>query len=266
MSNLKELIEQKSIKFLCHFVLSEKLEQIKTEGLLIPENIKEYAGSGVSDRENAVCLSISELNRSMFSSRLNKNKDAKYSLLLINPYILFEKKCLFFPTNAKSGKYQNQPERNFMGLSAFEKLFDNLIPTQKFESSGTEAMRDLDFFDCITTSNQAEVRCYENIEPKFIIDTIDNIDENVNFMSILESSSGLLDLYKENAQKGDLESEYILGHYEYFTSTSIPKESKKLIALANLNFEKAAVFLESRNYEEGAKRNVYYLMKRLDNC
>ncbi|MFZ7142562.1 DarT ssDNA thymidine ADP-ribosyltransferase family protein [Avibacterium avium] len=166
---IKEILRKRNIKWLCHFTPRENLEFIKRDGLqprnLITHHYQVTDTSRFDRFKNSICLSISKPNKWMFDRKKESGLDL--CLLLINPDVLFEKECLFYPHNAATASYRNIDVNELRGAQALENLFLSSISYQKANSDPTTLYRS-DKLDCETTSDQAEIQCLDVIDPKYI--------------------------------------------------------------------------------------------------
>lgn len=168
---IPSIIEQRNIRWLCHFTPRQNLENIKRNGLKTRDSLYNTKVIGTdnnrSDRfYNSICLSISKPNEKMI--RYKESELRNLSLLLLDPAILYKKACVFYPHNAATISFKNMDFVELIGVSAFEKLFDKKVTFQKSKQLETTISRCNRLDKCETTSIQAEVQCLENIEPKYI--------------------------------------------------------------------------------------------------
>lgn len=161
---------EKNIQWLCHFTPRSNLELIKQHGLL-PRN-KIQGSFIVTDKyrydgnSNTTCLSISKPNKWMFDKKQQEGFDL--CLLLISPEILYLKRCAFYPYNAATASYRGIPIENLMGIDALEATFSDPITFQKSGHAFQSHRRNSNLNIAEPTSDQAEVQCYESIEPEYI--------------------------------------------------------------------------------------------------
>ncbi|SUB24195.1 DarT ssDNA thymidine ADP-ribosyltransferase family protein [Avibacterium avium] len=212
---IKEIIKKRNIKWLCHFTPRENLEFIKRDGLQ-PRNLITHhyrvTDSGRFDRfKNSICLSISKPNKWMFDKKKESGLDL--CLLLINPDVLFEKECLFYPHNAATASYRNIDVNELKGAQAFENLFLPSISYQKANADPTTIYRS-DKLDCETTSDQAEVQCLDIIEPKYIEHILNGNYIPLEYKDILNYAEGRKEKISE-----------LLGVINSISRTKIPKSS-----------------------------------------
>lgn len=168
--SVKELLIKRKINWLCHFTPRENINNIKINGLRLRNELG--ANSVVTDRsrydryQNAICLSISKPNKWMFQKKKEQGFDL--CLLLISPKVLYQKNCAFYPHNAATASYRNVPLAQLTGVSALENMFENPITYQKSGLEPQSIWRTQWLNLCETTSDQAEVQCFDNIEPEYI--------------------------------------------------------------------------------------------------
>ncbi len=173
------IILTRKIEFLCHFTPRKNIESIKKLGL-IPKHFLKNSDFVVTDPSrydkysSSICLSISQPNKYMFQQKQDRGLDL--CLMLIDPNILFEKNCIFYPHNAATASYRYTPLEELKGEQALEKLFAETVTYQKSGREPQTIYRDSYLLDCETTSTQAEVQCLERIEPKYIMGII---EENI---------------------------------------------------------------------------------------
>lgn len=169
---ISSIIEQRNIRWLCHFTPKQNLSSIRTEGLKTRDSFFNTRIVGTDnyryDRfHNSICLSISKPNIRMLSYKQEQIKDL--ALILINPIVLYKKACVFYPHNAATASFKAMDFVELIGINAFEKLFDEQITFQRSGQPETSIFRRNLLLDkCETTSDQAEVQCLENIEPHYI--------------------------------------------------------------------------------------------------
>lgn len=167
-----QLIEQRNIRWLCHFTPRQNLESIKRIGLRTRDFLDNNAVFTdlfrYDKNSQAICLSISKPNKWMFNKKREQGLDL--CLLLIDPSVLYNKHCLFYPHNAATKSYKETDIANFSGEGALERLFDEVITFQKSGQVEQRIFRswNLALQDCETTSDQAEVQCLDTIEPEYI--------------------------------------------------------------------------------------------------
>ncbi|MBS9783643.1 MAG: DUF4433 domain-containing protein [Pasteurella sp.] len=171
---IKREIESRNIQWVCHFTPRENIENIKKFGLLPRNQIEHstYVDALVTDNErwdgnlDTICLSVSKPNSWMFKMKEKEGFDL--CLLLIDPKVLYEKKCIFYPHNAATKSYKHIQKTDLMGVRAFNNLFSETITYQKSGQEPTVMHRSPLLMSAETTSDQAEIQCYDRIEPECI--------------------------------------------------------------------------------------------------
>ncbi len=164
------VVKPRNIKWLCHFTPRANLNDIMVHGLktrdLIPFEAQVTDTNRFDRNSNAICLSISKPNYWMLQRKLDIGFDL--CLLLIDPAVLSNKECAFFPHNAATACYRNLSFEEMAGVYRFEAMFEPTVSVTKADGSINTFTRQNNFLDCETTSEQAEIQCRENIEPEYI--------------------------------------------------------------------------------------------------
>lgn len=165
-----KVVMTRNIKWLCHFTPRSNLHNIMLNGLvtrnLIPDNAKVTDSNRFDRNPTAICLSISRPNSPMMYW---KEKDGfDLCLLLIDPAVLSNKECAFFPHNAATACYRRFSFEDLMGANSLEALFNPIVNIEKADGSTRSFTRSQFLPQYDTTSEQAEVQCRENIEPEYI--------------------------------------------------------------------------------------------------
>lgn len=166
VESLEDAVKKRGVKYIFHFTNEKNVESIIENGLL-PRNFLESIGMDVSyndalrlDRKTDYnCLSISYPNSKMFYKYRMKSKDNNENWAIIVYYasVLYEKNCLFYPTNAANHAVRDLPDRSFQGVAAFNALFEN-----------DEIRERLFLPDVYPTDEQAEVLVKNPIESRYI--------------------------------------------------------------------------------------------------
>lgn len=100
-------------------------------------------------------------NYSMFYKyRVVKGKDM--AVLSISPEVLLEKECAFFNNNAASKEFKELEVKQMMNIERWNELF--------CENYGDVNREELELPLYYTTNPQAEVLCFDIIEPRYILD------------------------------------------------------------------------------------------------
>lgn len=204
---LSQVVDNRNIRWLCHFTPRENLENIKKNGLKTRDLLSSWENnftdsSRFDQYRNAICLSISKPNKWMFNRKVEQGFDL--CLLLISPEILYRKNCLFYPHNAATASYKNIDIKQVKGEIALEKMFADSVSFQKSQCFPSTIKRDSFLDICETTSDQAEVQCLENIEPEFIIHVFED-----NIPLTYEDIKNRL---KNDSAIYNRDSDFILGH------------------------------------------------------
>ena len=167
---IKEIVDQRKIKYLLHFTRLENLDSILANGLL-PRGV--CAARGVEpvtndayrlDFTDAICLSVSFPNYKLFFAQREELKktqpDARWVVIAVAPSVMWEKACVFCRENAANANVTAIPLAARRGKAAFEAMF----------SDYNDKTRDLlRIPDTCTTHPQAEVLVSEPIEAKYIM-------------------------------------------------------------------------------------------------
>lgn len=204
---LSQVVENRNIRWLCHFTPRENLESIKKNGLQTRDLLFSWENtftdlSRFDQYSNAICLSISKPNKWMFNRKVEQGFDL--CLLLISPEILYRKNCLFYPHNAATASYKNIDIKQIKGELALEKMFADSVSFQKSQCFPSTIERHSFLENCETTSDQAEVQCLENIEPEFIIHIF---EDNVPL-----TYEDIKNRLKNDSAIYNQDSDFILGH------------------------------------------------------
>lgn len=156
----------RNIDRLFHFTRAENVPGILANGLLPPTHIRRRALQSTSndayryDGLDAICLTIEWPNYKMFYPlRCNAPSGTNWAVLQINHAVLWEKRCCFSVTNAADGSVSGIPVAQRSGLAAFQALFQDY---------GGKARAKLGILDHFPTNPQAEVSCFDPIEPAYI--------------------------------------------------------------------------------------------------
>lgn len=167
---IKEIVDQRKIKYLLHFTRIENLDSILANGLL-PRGV--CAARGIEsvtndayrlDFTDAICLSVSFPNYKLFFAQREELKktqpDARWAVIVIAPSVMWEMDCVFCRENAANSNVTTIPLAARRGKAAFEAMFSNY----------DDKTRDLlKIPDTCTTHPQAEVLVSEPIEAKYIL-------------------------------------------------------------------------------------------------
>lgn len=177
-----DLIEKnaksRGVEWLYHFTNASNLASILSVGLLsrrvldaLEVKYSSNDNSRVDRRLNTISCSIMWPNYKL----LYKNKEIyngeNYVILRINASLIWQKKCLFLPSNAASLMNVLTPNEEFVGADAFENMFTdkcaNILRTGKTRA----------FWP---TDPQAEVLVEQNIPLQYIEGVICENEDTVN--------------------------------------------------------------------------------------
>lgn len=155
----------RNIDRLFHFTRVENVQGILANGLLPPSELR---GRGLQCKTNdpyrydgldAVCLSIEWPNYKMFYPLRCDNPDVTWAVLQVNHSILWSKNCCFSITNAADASVSSIPVQSRSGLPAFQQLFGDYR---------AKTRNSLGLLNHFPTNPQAEVSCFNIIEPHYI--------------------------------------------------------------------------------------------------
>lgn len=163
---MKDFVNNRQIYFLYHFTKLSNLESILKNGILsrrtmIDANMDfDFNDSQRLDgRLDAISCSIMWPNYKMFYKIRNENNTDKYIIISIGARLLYEKDCLFFPTNAARRYDCGEADNQCRGKNALEKLYeDNVNGFVRVQLTK----------DSWPTDPQAEVLVKENIPISYI--------------------------------------------------------------------------------------------------
>lgn len=144
-----ELIEKnaksRGVAWLYHFTNASNLASILSVGLLsrsvldaLEVKYSSNDSSRVDGRLNTISCSIMWPNYKLLYRNKEIYNGEKYVILRINARLMWQKKCLFLPSNAASLMNTRTPDEKFVGADAFENLFTdkcaNILRTGKTRS------------------------------------------------------------------------------------------------------------------------------------
>jgi len=119
-SEIESFVYTRRILNLVHFTQVEKLAFILEEGILSNEKVRQLQrpvldANRHDKRPGHVCISISFPNYQMFYS-YHKGDPLDWCVVLIDPKVLMQKDCLFFPYNAASNELSRRPDSAYLGI------------------------------------------------------------------------------------------------------------------------------------------------------
>jgi len=159
--DIEDILKSRFIEHLVHFTQADNLPSIFREGLVSIDDAR-LRGINVrtndSDRYdgylNAISLSISLPNAKMFYKLRMLRPEIDWALLLIDPAVLYEKRCGFCRFNAADRRIPKRSEDALVGAERFAGMFDRSIPSKEIEF----------LRPCDPTDPQAEVLIFEPVE------------------------------------------------------------------------------------------------------
>lgn len=174
---IQQVVQQRNITRLFHFTHSENLSSILHHGLISRETLEdgEFA-YGYNDEMridghlNAICLSVSYPNAKMLY-KYRQSKGGDWILLAIDPSVLWQKDCAFYPTNAASNNVRFNELNLMKSVESFEAIFSNNLFSQE---------RPHDLSSEYSTDVQAEVLVFDIIEPAYILNIYHPNKESAN--------------------------------------------------------------------------------------
>lgn len=175
---IEKIIQDRGIKKLYHFTQAKNLNSIFERGILSRNTIYSLRiDAAVNDSErwdrhtDAISVSISGPNYQMLYA-LKKGKQNRgetcpgdtFVLLELDPSLLYELDCAFYPTNAASNRVRHASKTEFQGAQALENMFADVVPCP----AGTHSRAKWDLGSCETSDPQAEVLVFETIPARYI--------------------------------------------------------------------------------------------------
>lgn len=175
---IKKIILDRGIKKLYHFTQARNLDSIFEHGILSRDKINGLKiDATVNDRErwdghtDAISVSISGANYRMLYA-LGKGKQNRgetcpgdaYVLLELDPSLLYELDCAFYPTNAASNRVRHASKTEFQSAQALEDMFADGVPCP----AGAYSRAKWGLDPCETSDPQAEVLVFETIPAHYI--------------------------------------------------------------------------------------------------
>lgn len=169
-AQIKKDVEERKIEYLVHFTAIENIPSILSNGIHSVYSLDkldfsydyndEYRLDGY---ENAISLSVMFPNYSMFYKYRIYNKPPKdMAVLSISPSILWEKECAFYYNNAASSDFNNTSARELNTYDSWCEMF--------CEEYGENSRKQLRLPSYYTTNPQAEILCFDTIDPNYILD------------------------------------------------------------------------------------------------
>ena len=175
---IEKIIQDRGIKKLYHFTQAKNLNSIFERGIMSRNTIYNLRiDAAVNDNErwdrhtDAISVSISGPNYQMLYA-LKKGKQNRgetcpgdtFVLLELDPSLLHELDCAFYPTNAASNRVRHASKTEFQGAQALENMFADGVPCP----AGTYSRAKWNLDSCETSDPQAEVLVFETIPARYI--------------------------------------------------------------------------------------------------
>jgi hypothetical protein len=164
---IRSFCRDRKIQVLTHFTRVANLRSIFEAGLLSRAVLEDWPESQrptfndskrLDRRKNAVCLSISFPNYSMFF-KYRKRTSVEWAVLLVRPSLLWELDCGFCSANAASGEMRRTSLSELKEAGALRRMFDDCAGT---------AREDLGVPDSFPTDPQAEILVFDVVPPHYI--------------------------------------------------------------------------------------------------
>lgn len=161
-AKIERIARDRDIQFLLHFTQITNLPGIMTHGLLPRRELEKpnhtaYASAKhrLDDNDDAISVSITRINESMFASKRDKSGHFNWMILALSPEILWTHVCRFCCRNAarKEIKYH----RGWLGGPwALEQMFSERLGPR-------DGLR-----DSCPTDPEAEVQVLSAIAPEYV--------------------------------------------------------------------------------------------------
>lgn len=160
---LERAVKARRIPNLVHFTRCENLSSILQHGLYSIDTALERGVVPVTNDKNrydgqadGTSLSISFPNSLMFYKYRMADPKTRWAMVLIDPAVIYEKRCGFYPLNAADARMSRQPREAMRTTAAFERMFTEDL------SARPPYLRSHD-----ATDVQAEVMVYDDIGPEY---------------------------------------------------------------------------------------------------
>lgn len=161
---IKEILDERGIRYLLHFTQLANLPSIIQHGLKTKDELDDSAKCNDDQRldnhTDSISLSVSHPNDSMFYKYRQQNAKADWCVLAIKADILLEKDALFCKRNAASSTIRDSSESDLKKSKSLEAMFSEI---EDLPSRSDQFLRDND-----PTDVQAEILVKENISPEQI--------------------------------------------------------------------------------------------------
>lgn len=175
---LRKVVQDRGIKKLYHFTQARNLDSIFEHGILSRNEIYSLGiDAAVNDNErwdrrtNGVSVSISGPNYQMlYALKIGKKNRGEtcpgdtYVLLELDPSLLYELDCAFYPTNAASNRVRHDSKTDFKSAQALDNMFADGVRCP----AGTYSRAKWGLNPWETSDPQAEVMVFEKIPAHYI--------------------------------------------------------------------------------------------------
>jgi hypothetical protein len=197
---VKELVADFEIPYLVHFTRTEHLPSIMQHGIYPVSRLNEInASPTVNDlyrfdgHLNAVSVSIAHPNNLMFYKCRKLDETVSWSIMILNPCLLWQKTCAFCRYNAADNRIRMQDLAQLQSSTSLASMYEDgdgtLMPTRE-----TQSLKKYD-----PTDVQAEVLIFDTIDPKYIhavvFDSKASKEENLELIgerkAVVHSNRGL---------------------------------------------------------------------------
>ncbi len=167
MRAVKQFALEREIPFLVHFTRAGNLPSILEHGLYPVSRMDELGVEfhindqfRLDGRLNGTSVSIGFPNCQMFYKYRMEDQSVDWAVLIIDPSVLWEKRCAFYCHNAADARISAQPLEALTSWAAFRGMFHEIQGCDSREESRLKS------FD--PTDVQAEVMILDVIEPTYI--------------------------------------------------------------------------------------------------
>lgn len=186
---IERAVKSRKIEHLIHFTRFCNIENILKHGIIPRKQlIRESTAFAFNDMHRldelteASCFTLTHPNYKMFYPLRLDNPSLDWVVIRLKPSILWEKTCLFCPTNAANNSVRFKTKAERQGVDAFQGLFS--------EREGFPTRLQLGLADNEPTDVQSEVLVLDVVEPKYIVDIL--VDEKTkmkDFNAILKTKN-----------------------------------------------------------------------------
>ncbi|UEM08080.1 DUF4433 domain-containing protein (plasmid) [Skermanella rosea] len=163
-----------------HFTRVDNLESIVQHGLLPRSSLLERedvtavpsSESRLDEENEAVSVSINSINHCMFQAKDGKCGHPYWVVLLLDPCILWKRRCRFYRRNAA----MKDVEHHFgTGAWSLNRMFSDQYPPVGFRGKSYRAETCIPPY--LPTYPDAEVQVFGGIDPGFVVGAWVNTDE-----------------------------------------------------------------------------------------